>query len=169
MKHIDFEFNAKPCALSFTAEALFAIYDKFGVCDDILEASQAFEPTQEGFVNLCWLVALFAAQGELQRRHLGETPREMLTLEDVRTAAMASDVPRLRAAVRACLEQGFAHEPSEAEKREQETFSLRHIGDNFRKVVVTGDPYEKPWTDRNGVTFIGIMPFLLDPRSLETL
>ena len=55
------------------------------------------------------------------------------------------------------------------EKREQETFSLRHIGDNFRKVVVTGNPYEKPWTDRNGVTFIGIMPFLLDPRSLETL
>ena len=55
------------------------------------------------------------------------------------------------------------------EKREQETFSLRHIGDNFRKVVVTGDPYEKPWTDRNGVTFIGIIPFLLDPRSLETL
>ena len=42
-------------------------------------------------------------------------------------------------------------------------------GDNFRKVVVTGDPYEKPWTDRNGVTFIGIMPFLLDPKSLETL
>ena len=55
------------------------------------------------------------------------------------------------------------------EKREQETFSLRHIGDNFRKVVVTGDPYEKPWTDRNGITFIGIVPFLLDPLSLETL
>ena len=55
------------------------------------------------------------------------------------------------------------------EKREQETFSLRHIGDNFRKVVVTGNPYEKPWTDKNGITFIGIMPFLLDPKSLETL
>ena len=55
------------------------------------------------------------------------------------------------------------------EKREQETFSLRHIGDNFRKVVVTGNPYEKPWTDRNGVTFIGIMPFLLDRKSIETL
>ena len=37
------------------------------------------------------------------------------------------------------------------------------------KVVVTGDPYEKPWTDRNGITFIGIVPFLLDPLSLETL
>ena len=54
-------------------------------------------------------------------------------------------------------------------KAQQETFSLRHIGDNFRKVVVTGDPYEKPWTDRNGVTFIGIMPFFRDPKSLETL
>ena len=57
----------------------------------------------------------------------------------------------------------------DSEKREQETFSLRHIGDNFRKVVVTGDPYEKPWTDKNGITFMGIMPFLLDPKSLETL
>ena len=54
-------------------------------------------------------------------------------------------------------------------KREQETFSLRHIGNNFRKVVVTGNPYEKPWTDKSDITFIGIMPFLLDPKSLETL
>jgi len=54
-------------------------------------------------------------------------------------------------------------------KREQETFSLRHTGDSFRKVVVTGDPYEKPWMDDNGITFMGIMPFLLDPHSLETL
>ena len=53
------------------------------------------------------------------------------------------------------------------EKREQETFSLRHIGDNFRKIVVTGNPYEKPWTDKNGITFMGIVPFLLDPKSLE--
>ncbi len=57
----------------------------------------------------------------------------------------------------------------DSEKREQETFSLRHIGDNFRKVVVTGDPYEKPWTDNCGVTFMGIVPFLLNPKSLETL
>ena len=63
----------------------------------------------------------------------------------------------------------FAWDIPDNEKREQETFSLRHIGDNFRKVVVTGNPYEKPWTDRNGITFIGIMPFLLDPKSIETL
>ena len=55
------------------------------------------------------------------------------------------------------------------EKRRQETFSLRHTGDSFRKIVVTGDPYEKPWMDDSGITFMGIVPFLLDPRSLETL
>lgn len=55
------------------------------------------------------------------------------------------------------------------EKRTQETFSLTHTRDHFRKIVVTGDPYEKPWMDKNGITFIGIMPFLLDPKSIETL
>ena len=54
-------------------------------------------------------------------------------------------------------------------KREQETFSLRHTGDSFRKIVVTGDPYEKPWMDESGITFMGIVPFLLNPHSLETL
>ena len=39
----------------------------------------------------------------------------------------------------------------------------------YPRNLVTGDPYEKPWTDRNGITFIGIIPFLLDPRLLETL
>ena len=55
------------------------------------------------------------------------------------------------------------------EKRSQETFSLTHTRDHFRKIVVTGDPYEKPWMNKEGITFIGIMPFLLDPKSIETL
>lgn len=57
----------------------------------------------------------------------------------------------------------------DTEKREQETFSLRHVGDNFRKIVVTGDPYESPWTDSAGITFMGLMPFLLNPQSLEQI
>ena len=54
-------------------------------------------------------------------------------------------------------------------KREQETYSLRHVRDSFRKIVITGDPYERPWMDRNGITFMGLKTFLLDPHSLETL
>ena len=55
------------------------------------------------------------------------------------------------------------------EKRAQETFSLRHVKDSFRKLVITGNLLEKPWRDANGITFMGIMTFLLDPHSLETL
>jgi predicted AAA+ superfamily ATPase len=72
-----------------------------------------------------------------------------------------------KASERIYIQSAFAI-PDRA-KREQETFSLRHIKDNFRKVVITGDPYEKPWLDDHGITFMGIMPFLLDPHSLETL
>ena len=54
-------------------------------------------------------------------------------------------------------------------KRDQETFSLRHVNDNFRKVVITGNLHEKLWHDDNDITFMGIMPFLLDPKSLETV
>ena len=55
------------------------------------------------------------------------------------------------------------------EKRAQETFSLRRVHDNFRKVVITGNLHEKPWRDENGITFMGVMHFLLDPYSLEKL
>lgn len=110
MKALDFEFNGKTYALSFTAEALFKTYEKFGVCESILDATQAFEPTEQGWVNCCWLLALMASQGELQRRHLGYDAQEMLSLEDLRTGCLAGDVPRVRKAVRDCLEMSFTRE-----------------------------------------------------------
>ena len=107
MKHIDFEFNGTTYALSFTAEALFTVYDKFGYTTDILGATQIMEPTQEGWKNLCWLAALMAAQGELQRRSWGHDPCPMVTVEQLRTGFMAADSLRLREAVRDALAQGF--------------------------------------------------------------
>jgi predicted AAA+ superfamily ATPase len=56
-----------------------------------------------------------------------------------------------------------------AEKREQETFSLRHTGDSFRKVVITNDPFQTRTYDYNGIAYIGLIDFLLNPKSLETL
>ena len=107
MKHIDFEFNGTTYALSFTAEALFTVYDKFGYTSNILDATKIMEPTQEGWKNLCWLAALMASQGELQRRNRGEDPRPMVTVEQLRTGFMAADSLQLRQAVRDALEQGF--------------------------------------------------------------
>ena len=107
MKHIDFEFNGRTYALSFTAEALFTVYDKFGRTGDILAATKVLEPTVEGWKNCCWMAALMASQGELQRRHNGETAQPMITMEQLRTGFMAADSNRLRQAVRDALEQGF--------------------------------------------------------------
>lgn len=56
-----------------------------------------------------------------------------------------------------------------AEKREQETFSLRHTGDSFKKVVITNDTFQTRTYDDNGIAYIGLIDFLLDPHSLETL
>ena len=44
-------------------------------------------------------------------------------------------------------------------KREQELTSLKRIDDSFRKVVIVGDDIS-PWTDDNGITFIGLFQFL---------
>lgn len=46
------------------------------------------------------------------------------------------------------------------EKKEQETFSLHHSEDFFRKIVVLGGN-EHQWTDEDGIEYIGIIPFLL--------
>ena len=119
MKHIDFEFNGNTYALSFTAEALFTVYDKFGYTSDILETTHCLEPNLEGWRNCCWLAALMASQGELQRRHQGHDARRMVTMEELRTGFMAADSTRLRQAVRDALVQGFQRDvPSHDEDQE---------------------------------------------------
>ena len=119
MKHIDFEFNGTTYALSFTAEALFTVYDKFGYTSDILGTTKIMEPTVEGWKNLCWLAALLASQGELQRRNWGHDPQSMVTMEQLRTGFMAADSLRLRQAVRDALEQGFQRDvPAHDEEQE---------------------------------------------------
>ncbi len=47
------------------------------------------------------------------------------------------------------------------EKKDQETFSLRHTGDFFLKIVVL-DGSSKLWVDDDGVMYVGVIPFLLD-------
>ena len=53
------------------------------------------------------------------------------------------------------------------EKRRTETLSLRKTGDFFRKIVVTGDPFESHWADESGIEYVGILPFLLDETILK--
>lgn len=125
MKHIDFAFNGRTYALSFTAEALFQVYDRFGACDDILEATHCLEPTAEGWRNCCWLAALMASQGELQRRAQGYDKQPMITAEELRCGVMAADNARLRMAVRRALEQGFHRDVPDPETAQEVNLVLR--------------------------------------------
>ena len=125
MKHIDFEFNGRTYALSYTAEALFLTFDKFGVCDDVIEATHCLEPTAEGWRNCCWLAALMASQGELQRRALGYDKQPMLTAEELRVGVMAVDNARLRMAVRRALEQAFHRDVPDPDTEKEVNLVLR--------------------------------------------
>lgn len=110
MKRIEFEFNGRIYFLAFTAEALFTVYDHFGYTTDILTTTGCLEPTAEGYKNLCWLAALMAAQGELQRRRIGYSDQEMLEAEDLRVNLPPTRAAALQEAVMAALQEGFRRE-----------------------------------------------------------
>ena len=61
-----------------------------------------------------------------------------------------------------------AFEMATETKTEQELLPLRKTGDSFRKLVITGD--DQPfYMDENGISFVGIIPFLLDKSILSNL
>ena len=64
---------------------------------------------------------------------------------------------------RVYIQSVFAMETEE--KREQELLPFRHCRDAFQKVVVSGGN-ERLWKDEEGIAHIGIIPFLLDARSV---
>ena len=55
---------------------------------------------------------------------------------------------------------------AEPEKRKQKIESLIRIQDSFKKIVITRD-YIKPWTDENGIQYVGVEQFLLDKNALS--
>ena len=52
------------------------------------------------------------------------------------------------------------------DKIEQETRGLRKIGDSFRKIVVV-DGVQPLYVDESGITFIGLMDFMLNRDLLD--
>lgn len=148
MKHIDFEFNGTTYALSFTAEALFTVYDKFGYTSDILGTTKIMEPTVEGWKNLCWLAALLASQGELQRRNWGHDPQSMVTMEQLRTGFMAADSLRLRQAVRDALEQGFQRDVPPHDEDQEVNLVLLEREEAEKKAKAAAVSVVRTWLQR---------------------
>ena len=57
---------------------------------------------------------------------------------------------------------------ADAEKRKQEITPLLKSGDFFKKIVVIAGN-SKPHLDENGIGYIGIIPFLLNPDSIDAV
>ena len=52
------------------------------------------------------------------------------------------------------------------EKMQQEINSLHRIDDSFQKIVVVGGNV-KPWMDENGILFLSVYDFMLNPESVS--
>ena len=107
MKQTPFEFQGRTYPLSFTAAALFQIYDKYGMDDDILAPTHFMDNTHDGLTATCWLGALLASQGELQRRYMGEDPQPMLSAEELRRFITPAEITALRTAIHKAAIQGL--------------------------------------------------------------
>ena len=59
-----------------------------------------------------------------------------------------------------------AYQMPTKEKLHQEVRGLKRIKDSFRKIVVVGDP-QPMYTDESGITYVGLMAFMLDKSILE--
>lgn len=116
MRQTEWNYNGDSCPMSFTADALFKIYDKYGA-GNLLEVSKIADDTEEGYLNLCWVAALLCSEAELQRRYMGEDPRPMLSAEELQLMLAPCDIPALRSAVTEAIRQGFRTEaaPEETE------------------------------------------------------
>lgn len=58
-----------------------------------------------------------------------------------------------------------AYRMPDNEKRDQELYSLRKTGDSFKKIVIVGDDIA-PYTDAQGIQFMGLFSFLLSSDKL---
>ena len=53
------------------------------------------KPGIESFEALCWAAAEMALQGELVRRHMGETPRAVPTAEDFKVSVRPNQLAKI--------------------------------------------------------------------------
>ena len=54
---------------------------------------------------------------------------------------------------------------ADPEYRVREVLPLRKSGDSFRKIVIISGT-SRLWTDNDGISYVGILPFLLKPGSV---
>lgn len=108
LNYVEHKFNGRTHKLALTVAALYEIYEKFEYSTDIIGLLKIDQNSSESWKNTCWLYALLAAQGELQRRALGYSPEPMLTMDEVLRFAAPADLPGIKMAIYEAVNMGFA-------------------------------------------------------------
>lgn len=124
MKYTEHTFEGVTRRLSFTAGALFKIYEKYGYTSSIVSTLELDKGTEKGWNNTCWLYVLFAQQGAAQLRSLYLDAPPLITYDQLRTQASPADMAEIRKAVFDALELGFLRDRKPTEEEEQDMVLL---------------------------------------------
>ena len=95
--------------------------------------------------------------GIVPRRYIDESGKKATSMLEV-------DFVANRGSRRYYIQSAYAL--PDAAKREQESASLRRIGDSFKKIIVVKDTVNAT-RDEDGIVTMGLFDFLLDPGSLD--
>ena len=95
--------------------------------------------------------------GIVSRRYIDESGKKATSMLEV-------DFVANRGSRRYYIQSAYAL--PDAAKREQESASLRRIGDSFKKIIVVKDMVNVT-RDEDGIVTMGLFDFLLDPGSLD--
>lgn len=109
---IDFTFRGEEYHLYFNGSALFNAYARFGSDKNILDVIEPMD--KAGFEATVWLLCELSTQGELYRRFLGYTPRPRLVYAKTLVQIQPKELPEVKQAVVAALNEGFARETEES-------------------------------------------------------
>lgn len=108
MKAAKLTVAGKEYSLAYDGEAMFSIRDEFGGAKLLLE--QIEPDTKEAFEAACAAGALLAERGELIRRRLGYTPREIPEKDDFLLLVRPFEIISLKNAVITAISLGYNRE-----------------------------------------------------------
>lgn len=109
---IDFTFRGEEYHLYFNGSALFNAYARFGFDKNILDVIEPMD--KAGFEATVWMLCELSTQGELYRRFLGYTPQPRLIYAKTLVQIQPKELPEVKQAVIAALNEGFAREAEES-------------------------------------------------------
>ena len=108
MKAVKVSVGRQEYYLAFNGEAMFAIRDKYGDAETLMEKMKP--DTRESFEIVCDVIALLSEQGELVRRYYGYERADIIKAEEIRQLAQPADIIGLKMAIPRAIALGYGRD-----------------------------------------------------------